>query len=275
MRKCSSCDYVGDNFSPQTRICRPCKASRKRESDRIKREIRDAGKDFTRRCKLCGKSGNIFEDSRLTCRTCRSRYNKDNSRTKIGHIKKIYNNQKGSSKKRGHPAPDYSLEQITEWIMNQEMFHNLYEDWVASGYDKWTAPSLDRINNNIGYSFDNIKVMTFKQNSDLAHEHCKEGKLNTGNKRKEVYQYTLDGVFIKAYPTMRQADVAVGGNARKEIKACCDSGTGHARGFRWRYANQDKVDIILCSIDECINGVASKGYCGKHYMRFKRSQGTP
>ena len=77
----------------------------------------------------------------------------------------LYNGQKSSSIKRGHPAPDYTLEEFRYWLFNQDKFHKLYQEWVDSGYHKDIKPSTDRLDDSLPYSLSNLQVITWKENS--------------------------------------------------------------------------------------------------------------
>jgi hypothetical protein len=44
-------------------------------------------------------------------------------------------------------------------------FYELYNNWIDSGYKKSDKPSVDRIDDYKGYSFDNIQLMTWKENN--------------------------------------------------------------------------------------------------------------
>ena len=87
-------------------------------------------------------------------------------RTIDGLISRIYYSQKGSSKRREHNPPTYSKEQLHVWMTSQVNFNNLYINWVASGYKKDLVPSVDRLDDYKGYSFDNIQLMTWRENLD-------------------------------------------------------------------------------------------------------------
>lgn len=180
-------------------------------------------------CKVCKSDSNPFEPNRHTCRVCRSEYKVSNTRSKEGHIKKIHRNQKRVR------TQEYTLEELTQWCLAQEIFHKLYKDWADSGYNKYLAPSINRIDNSMGYNFNNIEIMTWKENDVLGHEHCKLGLIYSGNKNIEVEQYTLDGEYIREYPTVNRASIALGKSCAKEILKCCRGEFKQAQGFIWKF----------------------------------------
>lgn len=99
-------------------------------------------------------------------RIIRNQKAKEYRRTKNGLIIKIYNSQLRSSKKRNHEKPKYTLEELKKWFYKQHNFDELYINWVNSNYDKKLTPSCDRINNYKGYSFDNIRLVTWYENKN-------------------------------------------------------------------------------------------------------------
>jgi hypothetical protein len=48
-------------------------------------------------------------------------------------------------------------------------FKVLYKNWVKSGYEKNFRPSVDRLDSTKGYSFDNIRLVTWKENNNANH----------------------------------------------------------------------------------------------------------
>lgn len=60
-------------------------------------------------------------------------------------------------------------EEFFQWckdFKNLEIFLELYFDWAAGGYSRWTSPSIDRIDSAKGYTPDNIQWLTFAANCE-------------------------------------------------------------------------------------------------------------
>jgi len=98
------------------------------------------------------------------CKPCMALKKKEYRKSKQGLVARIYSHQKSCSVRRGHIAPEYSLEEFREWVYSQPLFYTLYDDWVNSGYVTKLSPSVDREYNDVHYCFDNIRLMTFQQN---------------------------------------------------------------------------------------------------------------
>ena len=114
---------------------------------------------------------NIKGHRRMTGASKQSLY----SKTKKGVIVSIYGGQLLSSKKAKFKKPTYTRQDLEEWLMSQKLFHELYDLWVASGYDRWQKPSVNRKDDYCGYSMSNIEIMTWRENNNLAHSDRKNG----------------------------------------------------------------------------------------------------
>ena len=61
-----------------------------------------------------------------------------------------------------------SQSEFLEWCYKKEnitVFLKLYEDWKKSGYSNKVAPSIDRIDNDKGYTIENLQWMTLSNNT--------------------------------------------------------------------------------------------------------------
>jgi len=93
-----------------------------------------------------------------------SEYLKAYYRQKKPMIQAIWAAQNTSSRLRGHPPPTYTLNELREWCLSQRKFHTLWRNWKKVGYPKALKPSIDRLDNSRGYSFDNIQIVTAREN---------------------------------------------------------------------------------------------------------------
>ena len=93
-------------------------------------------------------------------------------RTKKGKIMRIYRNM--LSRVTGVQTAKYHLykgkslvgkEFFYSWAVSCAEFHSLFDCWVASGFDRKYAPSVDRVDSSQGYSIGNMEWVTHSENS--------------------------------------------------------------------------------------------------------------
>ncbi len=165
MKVCSKCGLVKEN------------------TDFHKRKERKGG--LASACKMCrnakSKKYNDANRQRL------SKLEKAYRQTKHGKLSRLYSTMKQSTKRRGHTPIDYSCDDFMEWSLYQKIFHTLFDIWEASGYQKKFAPSVDRIDEKIGYVFSNMQIVTWIENNNNSHK----AKINgtTVGKLIPVIQY--------------------------------------------------------------------------------------
>ncbi len=201
---------------------------------------------INKKCSVCGvakpekdfyiKTGRI---RRCRCKKCESEIGSIKRKTKAGLILSRYNSQLANSKKRGHPRPSYTWGQFLEWVMNHPMFDSLYDDWVRSGYEKSLSPSIDRVRDNMPYSFENIQLLTWGQNRDKGHEHRRAGLNN--NRSSAVIQCDMSGAEIKVFYSMSEAARCLGVNPAN-IWSCCNGSYKSTGGYKWKYKNQEEAE---------------------------------
>lgn len=161
-----------------------------------------------------------------------SKNNIAKKRTKKGIVTVTYSHQKQHSKIRGHNPPEYTKQELKDWLFSQPLFHKLYDNWERTGYQKKYKPSVDRKDDYIGYTMDNIQLMTWGENDSKGRKDVKNG-IN----RKSLYpvmQYTKEGVFIKEFRSATEANKQTGVN-RPNIITVCKGDRSHAGGYKWAY----------------------------------------
>ncbi len=166
-------------------------------------ELNATRKNFIKdkKCKVCGmyKDINLFYRRRTSidghytlCKECykkdvidnkhrhlihyreadiiRKRFNfKRLWQTKYYSMKRRINGLDRKSKSIGKEL--ISLNEFLTWCyMTIDKFDSLYIKWVESGFKKGQSPSVDRIDNNVGYTLENMQWLTQSNNSKKSNK---------------------------------------------------------------------------------------------------------
>jgi len=153
-------------------------------------------------------------------------------KTKLGFVARIYNNQKAHSKARHQRLPEYSLEELREWLFSQTSFHVLFSEYKNSGYKRRLAPSINRKCNDVHYCMANIELMTWHKNKALGHIDRIHGHDGVGT---AIIQKDLDGNIIGEYPTIMAAARELGKPRATGIGEVLSGNNKTAYGFVWEY----------------------------------------
>lgn len=88
----------------------------------------------------------------------------------------------------------------------------------------WQIIGCNRINNDLPHTMDNVEPCCEECNSDLAGI----------DKRKTVYQYTLEGELVAVWSSASEVEKTLGFN-RSHISQCCNGKRKTANGYRWSH----------------------------------------
>jgi len=99
-------------------------------------------------------------------------------------FRKMLGTQRNRSKQRGHPPPAYSLDELIDWLKAQNHLTEMWNVYQDSGHSRMLAPSIDRLDDNLPYTLDNIRLVTWQQNCDKASQDRRDGKLAVGGGKK-------------------------------------------------------------------------------------------
>lgn len=102
-------------------------------------------------------------------------WTKKYEKTKSGKLMRTYRNMLsrvvGILKSKSHLYGGLTImsrEEFYQWSLDNKDFHTLYDEWVDSNYSKKLSPSIDRINSSLGYTVDNVRWITYSENSRLG-----------------------------------------------------------------------------------------------------------
>lgn len=197
-------------------------------------------------CSICKQEKDITEfcinraESRgrdYFCKTCKASKKKAYYHSVEGVIQTMFDSQKLSCKKRGHPMPEYSKQELTTWLLSQDKFKELYSAWVASNYNSREKPSVDRIDDFKTYSLSNIQLGTFRENETKGHSDRHLSKGTQGRLCKSVLQFDANSTFIKEYASASLACKEVLNTNRQNIQKVCNGERLLCGGFLWKYKN--------------------------------------
>ena len=164
------------------------------------------------------------------CKSCENERVLNRSRTKAGVISTIYSSQRASSRERNHKEPTYSLIELKEWLMSDWLFDLLYNNWKNCGYLKDMKPSLDRLDDSKGYSFDNIQAVSFLENRMKANYNAKNNILIHGHKK--VIQKNINGEVVSRYNSISEASRTLAID-KNRISLCCNKHIKSYLGCLW------------------------------------------
>lgn len=85
----------------------------------------------------------------------------------------------------------------------------------------------------VNNALSNLSLVTHKENINFG--------TRTEKCSKPVLQFTLDGILVKEYQSIHQAERETGFN-QSSIRACCKGKRKTAGGYIWKYAKE--VDLI-------------------------------
>jgi len=210
-----------------------------------------------KKCSKCGENKSLsnfgkrkdsYDRHAHICKPCINLQVKEYSRTKKGLVAHIYAAQRSSSRIRLHDLPSYSIQELREWAYSQKIFHELYDTWKASGYQKDLIPSFDRLDNECSYTLSNLQIVTWAENNRLGHKYT--AKLQS----KAVVQLDKEtGEIIAKFDGTMDAQRLTGINQSNISNVCNNKvrikSDGHiqtyrsAGGYRWKYVKEEKRDV--------------------------------
>ena len=178
------------------------------------------------KCKECAKKDTANNDKVFFNRTDKS-YDK----TEKGVIRVMYKTQIANSKRRKMDLPTYTKEEFRQWLYINN-FKALYSNWVKSGYEKQIKPSVDRLDDFAPYSFDNIRLVTWKKNKKHQSDDITNANGKCGRICKAVLQLDRNNIVLAEYHSFNFARRTVGYSMEKNIK---NGKPSRKDGTYWRY----------------------------------------
>ena len=158
-----------------------------------------------------------------------------------------YNGMRNRNKAKSFGELKFSCEQFEKWVLDNysEKFYLMFEKYVNSGFDKYEKPSIDRIDDYKGYTFDNMQLLNWRENNEKGRKSNKN-KISCAEvaKRycsKTVEQFDLNGNFISEYESTHEIERKLGYSSSSIARACRKTKENKntiSHGYIWRYKNE-------------------------------------
>lgn len=172
-----------------------------------------------KKCNFCNKiklKNEFYKDEthkdgyQSFCKSCIKIKRNNFYRSKKGLPSRIYFDQINSSIRNGFNKPKYSLDELRKWLLSNEKYNLLYDEWVKSNYNKMKVPSIDRLDDYKGYCFNNIRLITWQENKNKFHNDEKNG-INT-KRLVKVICLNEKRIYVKEYYSIADASRKTGYN---------------------------------------------------------------
>ena len=149
----------------------------------------------------------------------------------------IYNGMQRRSRRRKHSLTISSRE-FQLWCKSQDRFIPQCEEWIKNGRKPYcdTKPSINRLDDNKPYTFDNMEVISWKEHKEYTSKSRLEG--HGKNKWPERHIVVLkdnevEFIALNTYDAARRLGAPTPGSAATKINNIC-KGVGPNKSFYGR-----------------------------------------
>lgn len=129
-----------------------------------------------KKCVTCNKTktDGCFYKRYNTCKLCVIERTKKYCKTYSGYILKSYHSMKQRTLGKLECFARWKGKELLpksdfiKWTENNAEFLNLFKAWTLSGYQKKLSPSINRLDNNLGYVLSNMEWIPHGENARRA-----------------------------------------------------------------------------------------------------------
>ena len=208
------------------------------------------------RCKSCVKETsaifrqNLSGESKIkymeTRKRIRQRYKTDFNKW----LKQIYRAMRKRNIDKFNSELPFTEPEFEKWLEDNygEKAKTMFKTYVDSDCDKYLKPSIDRIDDYKGYSFDNMQLLTWAENNEKGRQ-GRKNKESCSRIAREVYaievtQYDLSGQVVNVFQSVRDVERITGYSSTSIGRACRRTEKNIrcvSHGFIWKYTGTPKI----------------------------------
>lgn len=155
----------------------------------------------------------------------------------VSYAKRKYSELKSRIKRKNFDKECFTLSEFLVWIMNNKNYKNIYINYINNFKDRNSCPSIDRLNDYETYSFDNIRLVTWKENKDKYNSDRLIGK-NTKQSKPVISICIMTGetkLYHSAHYASQQTKItrsSINRSCRSNVDSCKKSRSGM---FVWMF----------------------------------------
>lgn len=168
-----------------------------------------------------------------------AKYRREYTKTEFGFLNKLYFAMASRNREKGFGELPFSIHEFTKKYINHYSFVHLFEDYKNSGFDRNLAPSIDRINPNLGYFYENMQFVTTQENTEKA---TKEFKL-VKSRPISMYDYKTKELIMK-FDCVKDA-VEYTGLHQGNISKVLNGDRNKAGNYYFKYDEKKESDVLV------------------------------
>ncbi len=147
-------------------------------------------------------------------------------KTPKGVLTNLYSKMRERAKNKKIDSPDFNLKEFHEMYLKDKNFLRIFNEWEKSNYTKAKKPSVDRINNKVGYLKNNIHIISWSENRFKQ-------SMERRSRKGEVAQI-LNNKIVKIWTSQREACKKLN-LSQSMLSGALTGKYKTAYGFEWEY----------------------------------------